>query len=151
MKNNRQKTIIQIIREKDIETQDELIRELANAGYAVTQATVSRDIRELKLIKVTSDMGKYKYTVPESKEESESGVYITAFTASIKSVDYAMNTVVVKTYPGLASAVAASLDSISDLDILGCVAGDDTIFAVTHTPESAKQVAEKIKSLSISF
>ena len=148
MKSKRQDLIVNIVTNKEIETQEELISELRAAGCDVTQATVSRDIRELKLIKVTSDVGKYKYTVPEAKEESEGGVYITAFTASIKSVDHAMNTVVVKTYPGLASAVAASLDSFADLDILGCVAGDDTIFAVTHTPESAKQVAERIKGLS---
>ncbi len=148
MKNSRQKAILEIIRVNDIETQDDLIRELANAGYAVTQATVSRDIRELKLIKVTSDSGKYKYTVPEAREESEGGVYIAAFSASVKSVESAMNTVVIKTYPGLASAVAASLDSFSDLDILGCIAGDDTVFAVTHTPESAKIVSQRIMSLS---
>lgn len=148
MKNSRQKTILEIIKNKDVETQDDLIRELAEAGFAVTQATVSRDIRELKLIKVTGDAGKYKYTVSENKEGSEVSVYLTAFSASIKSVESAMNTVVIKTYPGLASAVAANLDSLSDLDILGCVAGDDTIFAVTHTPETAKQVCTKIKSLT---
>ncbi len=148
MKNNRQKTILEIIKKKDVETQDDLIRELAEVGYAVTQATVSRDIRELKLIKVTGDAGKYKYTVSEPKEETEIPIYITAFAASVRSVESAMNTVVVKTYPGLASAVAANLDSLSDLDILGCVAGDDTIFAVTHTPESAKHVCDKIKSLT---
>lgn len=148
MKNNRQKTILDIIRSKDVETQDDLIRELAASGYAVTQATVSRDIRELKLIKVTGDSGKYKYTVPEAKEENETGFYISAFAASIKTVECAMNTVVIKTYPGLASAVAANLDSTPDLDIVGCVAGDDTIFAVTHSLESAKQVCSHIRALT---
>lgn len=148
MKNNRQKTILEIIKNKDVETQDDLIRELAASGFAVTQATVSRDIRELKLIKVTGDGGKYKYTVSDTKDEGEGSVYLAAFAASIKSVESAMNTVVIKTYPGLASAVAANLDSLADLDILGCVAGDDTIFAVTHTPESAKQVCIRIKNLT---
>ncbi len=151
MKNKRQNAILDIIRAKDIETQDDLIGELAKAGYSVTQATVSRDIRELKLIKVTADTGKYKYTVPEVKEDAENGVYITAFSPSVKSVEAAMNMVVIKTYPGLASAVAASLDSLSDLDIIGCVAGDDTVLAVTHTPETANQVCQRIKSLSKAY
>ena len=112
----------------------------------MTQATISRDIRELKLIKVTGELGKYKYIVPQSGSDDSQHVYVAAFAASVKSVESAMNLVIIKTYPGLANAVAASLDTQDSLDIVGCVAGDDTIFAATHTPEQAALVCEKIKS-----
>ena len=146
MKSNRQNAIIDIIENNDIETQEELIGLLSERGFNVTQATVSRDIRELKLIKVTGELGKYKYIVPQTGTEDNQHVYVAAFAASVKSVDCAMNLVIIKTYPGLANAVAANLDSQDTLDIVGCVAGDDTIFAATRTPELAAEVCEKIKS-----
>ena len=146
MKSNRQNAIIDIIENNDIETQEELIGLLAERGFKVTQATVSRDIRELKLIKVTGELGKYKYIVPAAGSEESMHVYVAAFAASVKSVEAAMNLVIIKTYPGLANAVAANLDSNDSLGIVGCVAGDDTIFAATHTAEAASAVCEKIKS-----
>ena len=146
MKSNRQNAIIDIIENHEIETQEELIGILAERGCKVTQATVSRDIRELKLIKVTGELGKYKGVVPAAGSEESQHVYVAAFTASVKSVESAMNLVIIKTYPGLANAVAANLDSTDTLDIVGCVAGDDTIFAATRTPEDAADVCEKIKS-----
>ncbi|MBQ7714555.1 MAG: arginine repressor [Clostridia bacterium] len=145
MKTNRQNAIIDIIENGAIETQEELIGKLAERGFTVTQATVSRDIRELKLVKVTGELGKYKYIAPPTGSEESQHVYA-AFTASVKSVDSAMNLVIIKTYPGLAQAVAASIDSQNDLDIVGCVAGDDTIFAAAPTIESAKDIAAKIRN-----
>ena len=146
MKSNRQNAIIDIIENNDIETQEELIGILAERGFNVTQATVSRDIRELKLIKVTGELGKYKYIVPAAGADDGQHVYVAAFAASVKSVEAAMNLVIIKTYPGLANAVAANLDTNDTLDIVGCVAGDDTIFAATRSPEAAGEVCEKIKS-----
>ena len=146
MKTNRQSEIINIIENYDVETQEDLIGILSERGYKVTQATVSRDIRELKLIKVTGELGKYKYIVPAQTSDDTQQVYFATFAASVKSVEAAMNLVIIKTYPGLAQAVAASLDTQSSLDIVGCVAGDDTIFCATHTPETAKSVAETIKA-----
>ena len=145
MKNSRQNAIIELIENHDIETQEELIKHLAEKGFKVTQATVSRDIRELKLVKVTGELGKYKYIVPTPGSDDGQHVYVAAFAASIKSVSAAMNLVIIKTYPGLANAVAASLDSQGELGIVGCVAGDDTIFAATVSPEAAIVVCDKIK------
>lgn len=145
MKSNRQNAIIDIIENNDIETQEELIGLLAEKGFSVTQATVSRDIRELKLIKVTGKLGKYKYIVPAQSNDDGQHVYIAAFAASIKSVEFAMNLVIIKTYPGLANAVAANIDAQDEFKIVGCVAGDDTIFAATRSPEDARDVCDKIK------
>ncbi len=146
MKSTRQNAIIEIIENNDIETQEELIGLLSKKGFSVTQATVSRDIRELKLIKVTGELGKYKYIVPKQEADDGQHVYIAAFAASVKSVECAMNLVIIKTYPGLANAVAANIDSQSENDVVGCVAGDDTIFAAAKTPEAAERVAERIRS-----
>ena len=146
MKSKRQDAIVEIIENNDIETQEELIKLLAGKGFNVTQATVSRDIRELKLIKVTGELGKYKYIVPANNTDDSQHVYFAAFAASVKSVEAAMNLVIIKTYPGLANAGAANLDTQDALDIVGCVAGDDTIFAATHSAETAKDVCEKIKN-----
>lgn len=149
MKSKRHETILEIISDKDIETQEELIAALAGAGFKVTQATVSRDIRELKLVKVTSESGKYKYTAPSAKGEGVQQAYSAAFAASVKSVDSALNTVVIKTYPGLAQAVAAGIDALSDIEIMGCVAGDDTIFALTRSEDIARETVIKLKNLSL--
>ena len=101
--------------------QDKLIAKLKLAGFDVTQATVSRDIRELKLLKQMSDMGTYKYVVPKNNHSENQHVYSRALASSIKSVDSSMNDIVIKTYPGMAQAVAAGVDSLHESDILGCV------------------------------
>lgn len=146
MKSSRQNAIIEIIESNDIETQEELIGLLAERGFNVTQATISRDIRELKLIKVTGELGKYKYIVPQATPDDGQQVYVAAFAASVKSVETAMNLVIIKTYPGLANAVAANIDAQGTPEIVGCVAGDDTIFAATKDPASALHVADMIRS-----
>ena len=138
MKNKRQEKIISLITRYEIETQEELIGMLYKEGFQVTQATVSRDIRELKLTKVLSGRGSYRYTVPSSNENVPAIKFNRALINSIISVEYAVNNIVIKTYPGLATAVATGLDSIDSNDILGCVAGDDTIIVVTRDDDIAK-------------
>ena len=147
MKGNRQKKILEIINRYHIETQDDLIDRLLVEGFSVTQATVSRDIRELQLSKVLTSKGSYRYVAPK-KEEMVAGMKINAaLVDSILSVDYAQNIVVVRTFPGLAQAVAAGIDNLALAEVLGCVAGDDTIMVAVRTPEEAKLLMEKIKGL----
>ena len=144
MKGNRQKKILEIINRFHIETQDDLIEKLLIEGFSVTQATVSRDIRELQLTKVLTSKGNYRYVAPK-KEELVAGMKINAaLVDSIISVDYAQNLVVVRTFPGLAQAVAAGIDNLSIAEVLGCVAGDDTILVATRNENSAKSISERI-------
>ncbi len=147
MKSGRQEKIISLVERFEIETQEELIGLLEREGYRVTQATVSRDIKELKLSKVPTGRGTYKYTMPKQEESSGSIKFNSALIESIKKVDYSGNIIVLSTYPGLANAVAAGLDSIETTEILGCVAGDDTIIVVTRGLESSKSLSESIKTL----
>ena len=144
MKSARHNLILEIIENKDIETQEELADELMNRGVKVTQATVSRDIRELQLSKVLTSKGSYRYVAPK-KEEMVTGMKINAaLVDSILSVDYAQNLVVVRTFPGLAQAVAAGIDNLALAEVLGCVAGDDTILVATRNETSAKNISERI-------
>ena len=146
MKKERQGKILEIITKYDVETQDELIARLREHEFIVTQATISRDIRELKLTKVSSGAGSYKYV--QQKDENRTDVRLSrTLTDSITHVDCALNQIVLKTYPGMAGAVAVSVDSIDKSEILGCVAGDDTIIVVCRTVESASSIAENIKHL----
>lgn len=147
MKSGRQEKIISLVERFEIETQEELIGLLEREGYRVTQATVSRDIKELKLSKVPTGRGTYKYTMPKQEDGSGSIKFNSALIESIKKVDYSGNIIVLSTYPGLANAVAAGLDSIDTTEILGCVAGDDTIIVVTRGLESSKALSESIKTL----
>lgn len=147
MKLKRHNKILEIIENNNIETQEELIAKLKIAGYDVTQATVSRDIRELKLLKQMSDMGTYKYVVPKNNTGENQHVYSRALASSIKSVDSSYNDIVIKTYPGMANAVAAGVDSLHEADILGCVAGDDCIIIVTRDTDSAVAIAHRITKL----
>ena len=137
MKVKRQSKILELIRENDIETQEMLADLLNKAGFNVTQATVSRDIRELKLTKATMQSGKQKY-VATAKESS----FVTerlnrVFRDGIVSIDYAQNIVVIKTLIGMAMAVAAALDSMENSEIMGTIAGDDTIFCVVKNESRA--------------
>lgn len=148
MKVKRHNKIMEIIGSCHIETQEELIDQLRAAGFDVTQATISRDIRELKLAKVMSETGEYKYILPKSGENDGSHVYSKALSGSIKSVDCALNDIVIKTYPGLADAVAAAIDSLHEHDILGCVAGDDTIILIAHSAESALNLCKRLRKIA---
>ena len=148
MKIKRHNKILEIISNYNIETQEELIDKLRLANYDVTQATVSRDIRELKLLKVMSETGNYKYVVPGTTHPESKHIYSKAIDGSVKSVDFALNNIVVKTYPGMANAVAARIDSLHDTDILGCVAGDDCIIMVAKSAESAERFAVKLREIT---
>jgi transcriptional regulator of arginine metabolism len=144
MKSNRQKKILEIVNRFHVETQDDLIAYLETEGYSVTQATISRDIRELQLTKVLTTRGTYRYIAPK-REDMVSGLkFNAALVDSIISVEYALNMIVIKTYPGLAQAVAAGVDNLSLAEVLGCVAGDDTIMIVTKNESAAKNISERI-------
>lgn len=146
MKYRRQGQILKIIHEKNIKTHDQLIRELEKSGFKVTQATVSRDINELGLIKVPLPGGSSVYAsskdIPDDMDRS-----ISMITDTVRSVDYAQNDVVVKTYPGMASAVAASVDSAMRSDFLGSIAGDDTLLIIAAREEKAAEITEKLRKL----
>ena len=146
MKSVRQEKILEIISKRNIETQEELIDALRDEGFTATQATASRDIRQLKLLKVMVD-GVYKYVAPK-KELDEFSEYNSALISSIKEIKYALNNVVLKTAPGLAQAVAAGIDSLQENDILGCVAGDDTIIIVTSSEAASVKIKDKISKIS---
>ncbi len=145
MKNQRQEQIKQLISNNEIETQDELIEKLREVGIYATQATISRDIRQLKISKILGQEGKYHYSLPSGETiRHRSNPYAGSFV----SVDCAQNLVVIKTHPGLAQAVAAGLDSLYSTEILGCVAGDDTIIAVARDNEVAVAFSEKIMAIA---
>ena len=147
MKSTRQEKILEIINKYEIETQDDLIARLNAEGFNVTQATISRDIRQMKLTKVLTGRGSYRYIQSHQTVGKESVRFNNALVDSILKVDYAGNIIVLKTYPGLASAVATGIDSIHMVDILGCVAGDDTIMIVTRNEETSADISSKIKDL----
>ena len=147
MKATRQEAILRLVSERAIQTQDELIALLRERDYHVTQATVSRDIRQLKLTKVPTGPGTYRYTVPTGMNGHASPKISATFMAAITKTDYVGNTVVISTYPGMAQAVASGIDHSKTYDILGCVAGDDCIIIVTRDPESAIDIASRIRKL----
>lgn len=143
LKKARQDKILSLIRQNDIQTQEEMILRLEESGYPVTQATVSRDIRELNLVKGISPRGVYRYTLPAKKEQS-TAKFGRVLADSVTSVDYAGNMVVVKTYPGMASAVATCIDSMTLPEIVGSIAGDDAIFLVIRSEEHAASITDKL-------
>ena len=145
MKIRRQAKILELINQYEIETQDELARHLKEEGFKVTQATISRDIRELKLMKVSSGGGHQKYTAIESGSERLVEKYLRVLRDGFVEMDKAGNLIVIRTVSGMAMAVAAALDAMNWSEIAGCIAGDDTIFCAVHTSEEAIRVMEKIK------
>lgn len=147
MKISRQSKIIELINKYDIETQEELADRLMKDGYNVTQATVSRDIRELKLTKVAVDGGRQKYIVLQKTEPGMSEKYTRVLRDGFVSMDMAQNIMVVKTVPGMAMAVAAALDALQMNSIVGCIAGDDTIMCAIRTAEETVFVMEKLSKL----
>ena len=144
MKANRQKKILEIVNRFSVETQDDLIDRLSIEGFAVTQATISRDIRELQLTKTLTGKGTYRYVAPKKEDMAAGLKFNAALVDSIISVEYAQNLVVIKTYPGLANAVAGGIDNLSIAEVLGCVAGDDTILVATRNEATAKNFSERI-------
>ena len=146
MKASRHAKIIELISQYDIETQEELAEYLNNAGFKVTQATVSRDIRDLKLTKVSVNGGKQKYIL-HRPEEGMSEKYIRVLKDGYVSMDMAQNILVIKTVSGMAMAVAAALDAMKWNEVVGCIAGDDTIMCAIRTTEDTVAVMEKIRKI----
>lgn len=144
MKQKRHRKILKILSEIDVKTQEQLTDELKNSGFMVTQATVSRDIKELGLIKLPLADGSYKYAVTK-EEKSDSREHLTIFSKSILSIQAAMHTIVVKTNSGMANAVAASLDAFIGHDVVGTIAGDDTLLIITENPENAEKMATRLR------
>lgn len=149
MKKERQVKIRQIIENNRIDTQDELIKKLKENGFTATQATMSRDIKELKLTKISDGVNGYYYVFPHSVRMNDINKLNNSLTHLIISVNCAMNIIVIKTHAGMAQAVATGIDNIKSDDILGCVAGDDTIFVVSTSPEIAQTISTKIKTMMI--
>lgn len=144
MKSGRHEKILEIISEYPVETQDELMKRLRDTGYKATQATISRDIKELRLIKTLGDNGKYRYVAPSGNSDIRSK-FIGIFGNSVISIDNAQNIVVVKTLSGTANAVCAALDSLDNTVVVGTIAGDDTIFIACRTQESALNLSSTLK------
>ena len=148
MKKKRHLKILDIIENNDINTQEMLQNKLLEIGFDVTQATVSRDIKELKLVKILSSLGNYKYAVPPNlKEKNPLSILISLFTESVISIDYAVNTVVIKCHIGMAQAVCAKLDSVDFQNIVGTLAGDDTIFVLMKSENDAIRLTENLNNL----
>ncbi len=144
MKRDRHKAIIEMIANHDIETQEEMVLKLIEDGFDVTQATVSRDIKELKLTKIPTDNGKQRYSTVDSKITELNERYIRILKEGYLSIDDSQNIIVLKTVPGMAMAVGATLDSLKWRQILGCIAGDDTVLCVTRSNSDTKIVKEKL-------
>ncbi len=147
MKRRRQEKLLDLIAKYEIDTQDELIERLRQHGFDVTQATVSRDIRELKIAKMTVGKGTYRYVLPKPESNDVGMRFNTTLIDSIIAVDHACNIVVLKTYAGLAQAVAVGIDAMKMAQVLGCVAGDDTIMIVSRDEDCAMDIADRIRKL----
>lgn len=147
MKTQRQKKIIELIENNDIETQEELAQALQDAGYNVTQATVSRDIRELKLTKTSTDGKNQKYVVFSPSEFKTGDKYVNVLKEGFLSMDTARNLLVVKTVSGMAMAVCAAIDALSFDEEIGSIAGDDTIMLATKDDDRAKSLMDRINKV----
>jgi len=147
LKSQRHCKIIELISKNNIETQEELADTLNQAGFNVTQATVSRDIRELKLTKMSVNGERQKYVILQSKENQMNEKYMRVLKDGFVSMDMAQNILVIKTVPGMAMAVAAALDAMSWFEIVGCIAGDDTIMCAVRTIDDTFIVMKKINKI----
>lgn len=148
MKKTRQAKIIEMIQEYEIETQEELAEKLREAGFPVTQATISRDIRELKLSKMSKGGEGQKYVIlKQDRDDQMSDKFIRVLRDAFVSMDMAGNILVIKTVSGMAMAVAAALDAMEFAEIVGCIAGDDTIFVAVRTVDETQALMEKIHVL----
>ena len=146
MKKNRHERILEIITQNEIETQGELARKLRESGFRVTQATVSRDIREMGLVKAAASGGRQKYEAAKPVNEEENR-FIRVLRDSVQSLDHAQNLLVIKTGSGMAMAAAAALDHLQFPEVVGCIAGDDTIMAAVRTVEDTVLLEEKISQM----
>lgn len=147
MKRNRQEAILRVISQYEVETQQELAQRLKEEGFEVTQATVSRDIRDMKLSKMPTGEGHQKYVRFHNDEKHLSGKYVNVLKEGFVSIDMAQNILVVKTVSGMAMAVAAAIDAMKYPEIVGSIAGDDTIMMAGRTVEDTKSLMNQILQL----
>ncbi|MBO5571140.1 MAG: arginine repressor [Ruminococcus sp.] len=141
MKNRRHELILEIISEQSVGTQELLIELLAEHGIKATQATLSRDIQQLNLVKQRDENGEFRYALPAAAAEEKS-----LFEEAVISVDYAMNTIVLKCRAGMAQGTCAAIDSVNHQGVVGTIAGDDTIFILVRTEDDAKKLSKKFRS-----
>ena len=147
MKRKRHALILELIQQYEITTQDELLAKLRENGFEVTQATVSRDIKELRLVKAMSPSGQYRYMAGAAQGDEYLAKFYTIFSGSVISVDYAGNTCVVKCYAGMAQAACAAIDAMHFEGIVGTLAGDDTIFVLCRTTELTQQLKSSLDKM----
>ena len=147
MKNARQTAILSIIERENIETQEELASKLREMGIVVTQATVSRDIKELRLLKVLSPSGSYKYATADKAEHGVSERLVRMFIDSVLSISCAENLIVIRTLSGSANAAGEAIDSMRWPEILGTISGDNTIFVAVRSSEEAPVVVERFQEI----
>ena len=147
MKSTRQDAILEIIGRMDVETQEELADELRTMGFKVTQATVSRDIKELRLVKALTSTGAYKYAVAEKNENTHSERFIRIFSESVLTISHAYNQIVLKTLPGSANVAAETIDGMRWPEILGTLAGDNTILMIVRSTEEVELVLGRINDM----
>ena len=145
MKSSRHAKILEIINRQPIETQDELLEALSREGCKVTQATISRDIKDLRLVKTLGTDGRYRYTASQDNSVDIRSSFSHLLITSVLSIDRAQNIVVVKTLGGMANALCAALDSMANHAIVGTLAGDDTIFIACRENDNAAQLMEYLK------
>ena len=146
-RNSRQSKILELISTKEIETQEELVAALRDANFDVTQATISRDIKELGLIKILTDSKKYKYAVVSSNVQSLSNKCLNIFKECVISIKSAMNLTIIKVIKGTAGMVSGLVDQLSLAQILGCTYGDDTVMIITNDQDDAVFVVDKLNSM----
>lgn len=147
MKTKRQAKMLELIKRNDIETQEELSDYLEREGYQVTQATVSRDIRELKLTKVAMSNGRQKYVALQETDENLSQKYVRVFHDGFVSMDMAQNILVIKTVSGMAMALAAALDAMDFDEVVGSIAGDDTIMCAVRTAQDTANLMNRLRRM----
>lgn len=147
MKVKRQAKILEIIRSRSVETQDELIGALQESGFRATQATVSRDIKELRLIKIQDGKGRYCYAVMNADGDRVPAKFLSLFRDAVSSIDCAGNLVVVKCFSGMAQAACAAMDSLQWDTVVGTLAGEDTFVCIVRTPEAAVELVDELKKL----
>lgn len=147
MKKRRHKAILDLIEQYDIGTQEELLAMLREKGFDVTQATVSRDVKELRLLKTLGENGIYKYSVEKNTDKGYSDMFEALFQSAMTKVDYAGNICVIKCSPGLAGAACATIDAMNVNEVVGTIAGDDTIFMLCRTTDEAHGVAEALNRM----
>ena len=148
MKSQRQAKILEIISNKDVETQEQLLAELQDAGFRGTQATISRDIKELRIVKELTNLGTYRYTTSSNELSGTFSARLnTIFRECVVSFDYAQNLIVIRTLPGLANAAASAIDAMNMSTVVGSLAGDDTVMIVMRDMNAAATFCGEIKSL----